>query len=67
MKIWLSGKRFSSNEEVNAERNTYFAEFRKSYLEGLKKLENHWTKCIDLKGSCGEKLIQFLYEKIIIS
>lgn len=56
MKKWLGGKRFASNEEVIAATNAYFAEFDKSYyLEGLKKLENRWSKCIELKGDYVEK------------
>lgn len=56
MKKWLGGKRFTSNEEVIAVTETYFAEFDKSYfLDGLKKLEYRWTKCIELKGDYIEK------------
>lgn len=56
MKKWLGGKRFTSNEEVIAATEAYFAEFDKSYfLDGLKKLEYRWTKCIELKGDYIEK------------
>jgi len=56
MKKWLGGKRFTSNEEVIAETEAYFAKFDKSYfLDGLKKLEYRWTKCIELKGDYIEK------------
>lgn len=56
MKKWLGGKRFSSNEEIIDATNAYFAEFEKSYfLEGLKKLEYRWEKCIALKGDYVEK------------
>ena len=56
MKTWLGGKKFSSNEEVIAETEAYFAEFNKSYfLEGLKKWQKRWEKCIDLKGDYVEK------------
>lgn len=56
LKKWLGGKRFASNEEVIAETNAYFEEFDKSYyLEGLKKLENRWTRCVELKGDYVEK------------
>ena len=56
LKKWLGGRRFTSNEEVIAETNAYFAEFDKSYyLEGLKKLENRWARCIELKGDYVEK------------
>ena len=51
MKKCLGAKRFTSNEEVIAETEAYFAEFYKSYfLDGLKKLEYRWTKCIEVKG-----------------
>ena len=50
-KKWLNGKRFMSNEEVIAATEAYFAQFDKPYyLDGLKKLEYRWTKCIELKG-----------------
>lgn len=56
MKKWLGGKRFTSNEEVIAETEAYFAELDKLYyLEGLKKLEYRWTKCVELKGDYVEK------------
>jgi len=56
MKKWLGGKRFTSNEEVIVETEAYFAEFDKSYfLDGLKKLEYRWTKCIELKEDYFEK------------
>ena len=51
LKKWLGGKKFTSNEEVIAETEAYFAEFDKSYFsEGLKKWQKHWEKCILLKG-----------------
>ena len=51
MKKWLGGKRFTSNEEVIAATEAYFAVFEKPYfMDGLKKLEYCWTKCIELKG-----------------
>ena len=51
MKKWLGGKRFTSNEEAIAATEAYFANFDKPYfLDGLEKLEYHWTKCIELKG-----------------
>jgi histone-lysine N-methyltransferase SETMAR len=56
MKKWLAGRRFYSNEEVNAEMNAYFAELCQSYYsEGMNKLEQCWTKCISLKGDYVEK------------
>lgn len=56
LKKWLGGKRFGSNEEVITETNAYFESLEKSYyLEGIKKLEKRWTKCIELKGDYVEK------------
>lgn len=56
MKSWLGGKRFMSNEEVIEATEEYFTEFPKTYfLEGLKKLETRWDKCILLKGDYVEK------------
>lgn len=56
MKKWLAGKKFCSNEEVIADIEAYFGEFDKSYfLEGLKKWEERWEKCISLKGDYVEK------------
>ncbi|KYQ59982.1 hypothetical protein ALC60_00953 [Trachymyrmex zeteki] len=53
---WLGGKRFTSNEEVIAETEAYFAEFDKSYFsEGLKKWQKRWEKCILLKEDYVEK------------
>ena len=41
----------TSNEEVIAATEAYFAEFDKAYfMYGLKKLEYRCTKCIELKG-----------------
>ncbi|GBP35549.1 Histone-lysine N-methyltransferase SETMAR [Eumeta japonica] len=56
LKTWLSGKRFESNEEVITETSAYFESLEKTYyLEGIKKLEKRWTKCIELKGDYVEK------------
>lgn len=56
LKKWLAGKRFSTNEEVIDTVNGYFADLEKSYfLDGMKKLENRWTKCVALKGDYVEK------------
>ncbi|KAG5310817.1 MOS1T transposase, partial [Pseudoatta argentina] len=44
LKKWLGGKKFTSNEEVIAETEAYFAEFDKSYfLEGLRTWQKHWS------------------------
>ena len=56
MKKWLGEKRFTSKKETIAATEAYFAEFDKPYfLDGLKKLEYRWTKCIELKGDYVEK------------
>lgn len=56
LKRWLCGKRFLSNEEVEWETDAYFGLLDKSYyLKGIEKLENHWTRCIELKGEYIEK------------
>jgi hypothetical protein len=56
MKKWLAGRRCYSNKEVIAETNAYFAELCQSYYsEGINKLEQHWTKCISLKGDFVKK------------
>lgn len=56
LKRWLSGKRFYSNDELKAETDAYFEGLPKSYyLDGIKKLEDHWRRCIDLKGEYIEK------------
>lgn len=51
-KRWLTGKRFSSNIELECETKAYFEGFPESYfLNGLKKLENRYSKCIELQGN----------------
>ena len=56
MKTWLKGQRFSSNEEIIAAINEYFEGFDQNYfLEGIKKLEYRYNKCIQLKGDYIEK------------
>jgi histone-lysine N-methyltransferase SETMAR len=56
MKKWLGGKRFEDREELIGETEAYFEGLEKSYfLEGIKKLENRWAKCIELKGDYVEK------------
>lgn len=51
LKLWLGGQRLSSNEEIVSSVDAYFVEQEADYyLEGLKRLEHHWRKCIDLKG-----------------
>ena len=56
LKRWLSGKRFTSNLELEWDTDSYFGLLDKSYyLEGIQKLENRWTRCIELKGEYVEK------------
>ncbi|KMQ87583.1 mariner transposase [Lasius niger] len=56
LKIWLGGKRFSSNEKAIAAVDEYFQGFETSYFsEGIKKLEHRWTKCVELEGDYVEK------------
>lgn len=56
LKVWLGGKRFSSNDDVISQTKGYFEEFEGSYfLEGLKKWQDRWKKCVALKGDYVEK------------
>jgi len=56
LKIWLRGKKFSSNEEVIAAVDAYFEGLETSYFsEGIKKLEHRWTKCVELQGDYVKK------------
>jgi len=56
LKKSLAGQKFASNEEVVAAPGAYFADLEKPYfLDGLKKLEHRWVKCIELKGDYVEK------------
>ncbi|KAF7285572.1 hypothetical protein GWI33_010481 [Rhynchophorus ferrugineus] len=54
LKIMLSGKKFSSNEEVilGAETEAYFEEKNKSYYKnGIEKLEGRYNQYITLEGN----------------
>jgi len=56
LKLFLAGKRFSSNQEVIAAVEGYFADVTKNhYRDGIMALENRWNKCISLKGDYVEK------------
>ena len=49
-------QKFESNEEVIAATEAYFADLEKTnFLDWLKKLENRWVKCIELKWDYVEK------------
>lgn len=56
LKRWLGGQKFLTNEDCIAGVNGYFADLDESYfLEGIKKLETRWNKCLALKGDYVEK------------
>jgi len=51
LKLFLAGQRFSSNQEVSAAIEGYFADLMKShYRDGITALKHRWNKCISLKG-----------------
>jgi len=56
LKIWLRGKKFSSNKKVIAAVDAYFEGFEtSSFFEGIKKLGHRWTKYVELQGDYVEK------------
>ncbi|KAI5729332.1 hypothetical protein M8J76_001449 [Diaphorina citri] len=56
LKIWISGKRFTSKDDVSAPKKRYFEDFDGScYLEGLKMWQGRWVKCVALKIDQVEK------------
>ena len=56
LKIALGGQRFSSNEEANTFVNDYFAEKKAEYyLDGLKRWEHRWDKCVEQQGDYVDK------------
>ena len=51
LKSHLRGAHYGSNECVIEAVNEYFGDQEKAfYFEGIRKLEQKWTKCIALKG-----------------
>jgi histone-lysine N-methyltransferase SETMAR len=51
LKLFLAAQRFSSNQEVTAAVEGYFADLMKNhYRDGIMALELRWNKCISLKG-----------------
>ncbi|KAG5342012.1 GVQW3 protein, partial [Acromyrmex heyeri] len=62
-KIWIyyftpetKEQSFTTREQLIVETEAYFERLDKSYYsDGLKKLENHWIKCIELKVDYVEK------------
>jgi histone-lysine N-methyltransferase SETMAR len=56
LKLFLTGQRFSSNQEAIAAVEGYFADLTKNhYRDGITALEHCWNKCISLKGDNVEK------------
>ncbi|XP_040576711.1 uncharacterized protein [Lepeophtheirus salmonis] len=51
----LTGKKFSSNEDVIAKTEDYFEAMDKSYnRNGIEKLEDRYNQCITLEGNYAE-------------
>jgi histone-lysine N-methyltransferase SETMAR len=47
LKLFLAGKRFSSNQEAITAVERYFADVTKNhYRDGIMALEHRWNKCI---------------------
>ena len=56
LKLFLSGQRFSSNQEAIVAVEGYFADLTNShYMDGIIALEHRCDKCISLKGDYVEK------------
>lgn len=56
LKKFFRGKRFSSNEEVIAAVEGYFAGLSENhYRDGIHKLEERWNKCIEVERNYTEK------------
>ena len=56
LKVRLGGKKFSSHEEIMAAVDKDFKGFETSYFsEETKKLEERWTKCVEVGGDYVEK------------
>jgi histone-lysine N-methyltransferase SETMAR len=50
LKLFLTGQRFSSNQEVITAVERYFADLTKNhYRDGIMALEHRWNKRISLK------------------
>ena len=51
LKKFMRGKHFSSNEEIIAAVEAYFSSLLESHFrDGIHKLEDNWTKCVEVKG-----------------
>jgi histone-lysine N-methyltransferase SETMAR len=56
LKLFLAGRRFSSNQEAIAAIEGYFADLTKNhYRDGIMAMELRWNNCIRLKGDYVEK------------
>ena len=56
LKKFVTGKRFSLNEEIMAAVEGYFTDLSEYYFKtGIELLEKHWTKCIEVGGDYIEK------------
>jgi histone-lysine N-methyltransferase SETMAR len=56
LKLFLAGQRFSSNQEVIATVEGYFADLTKNhYTDRIMALVHRWNKCISLEGDYVEK------------
>ena len=56
LKLFLSGQRFSSNQEAIAAVEGYFVDLKENhYRDGITALEHRWNKCICLKEDYVEK------------
>lgn len=56
LKTFLSGKRFSSNEDIVTAVDAYFDMLPETHFrEGILLLEKRWTKCIEVNGDYVEK------------
>lgn len=56
LKKHMGGKKFLTNDEVQAEVDTYFEDLEESFFKsGVLALESRWNKCKDLDGDYVEK------------
>jgi len=56
LKNALRGRRFSTDKEVQEAVHKWLRDQPKTFfLEGIHKLVDRWTKCIEKKGDCVEK------------
>uniref|UniRef100_A0A3Q1F9Z3 Tc1-like transposase DDE domain-containing protein n=1 Tax=Acanthochromis polyacanthus TaxID=80966 RepID=A0A3Q1F9Z3_9TELE len=56
MKRHLAGTHYATNNDVIAAVNNFLQEQDKTFYEnGMKALQRHWKKCVDLQGDYVEK------------